>query len=206
MFSSEKYEVIPNGIDFGRFSYNSAKRESLRAELFLDHRVVIGHVGRFVNEKNHEFVIKVFEEYLKQDPNAVLLLIGDGEKREHIHQFVCKKGLEDRVIFTGEVTNVEEYYSAMDVFLFPSLYEGLGIVLIEAQSQGLPCVISERIPSEVVINDNCTALSLNADISVWTDALAKANRIEAISPKMQEYDSCVSAAKLAQIYLQEEKI
>lgn len=171
MFPNKQYKIIPNGIDLERFAFGEKQRKLIRKMHKIESKTVIGHVGRFTQAKNHKFIISVFEEYHKENQNSVLLLIGDGVDKDKIKELVKKKGLEESVIFCGATTEVYRYYSAMDIFLFPSLFEGLPIVLVEAQANGLPCVISEKISSMVVMNDNVTVCSLQDGKQVWVEAI-----------------------------------
>ena len=141
--------IIKNGVDTQRFQFDSVRRDLMRERLGVQQRFVIGHVGRFTREKNQKFLISVFLQIARMEPEAVLLFVGDGEERESAEELVRSNGLEDRVIFAGSVTNVENYLGAMDLFVFPSLFEGLGIAAIEAQCSGLPVIASDRIPRDI---------------------------------------------------------
>lgn len=148
-----KVTILPNAIDPERFKFNGNFRKEIRARNGIkDDDFVIGHVGRFYSQKNHEFLIDVFSEVLKQKSNAKLLLLGDGPLQEKIRQKTEILGIAESVIFAGLQKDPAPFYSAMDVFAFPSLWEGLGIVLLEAQYNGLPCVVSESVPKETVIS------------------------------------------------------
>ena len=145
--------ILPNAIDPDQFKFSESARKEIRKRYgFKDDDFVIGHVGRFFPQKNHNFLIDVFFEVLKQKPNAKLLLLGDGTLQENIQRKVDLLGIGDSVIFAGIQKDTAPYYSAMDVFCFPSLYEGLGIVLLEAQFSGLPCYVSDVVPDEVCIS------------------------------------------------------
>ena len=141
--------IIKNGVDTRRFQFDSTARDSMRDRLGIQKQFVIGHVGRFTREKNHKFLISVFCQIARMGPDAVLLLVGDGEERENAEELVRSNGLEDRVIFAGSVTNVEDYLGAMDLFAFPSLFEGLGIAALEAQCSGLSVIAADRIPRDI---------------------------------------------------------
>jgi glycosyltransferase involved in cell wall biosynthesis len=150
---SKRFAVWHNAIDYKRFSYQPTKRKKVRENLGISNDcMVIGHVGRLTWAKNHEFLLQVFSEFHKRHSNSVLLLVGDGERREELELLVNRVGLDQAVIFTGGVSNVEDYMNAMDLFLFPSHYEGLGIVNIEAQVNGLPCIISDKVSREVDVS------------------------------------------------------
>jgi glycosyltransferase involved in cell wall biosynthesis len=148
-------------------------REKLRREFGIADAFVIGHIGRFSPQKNHEYIIDIFREVNRRKRNAALLLVGRGELEKRIADKVNKFRLADKVIFAGVRSDVNELLQAMDVFLFPSLYEGLGIVAIEAQAAGLPCVIADAIPKEVVITPLVKQLSTKSPPSLWADAILK---------------------------------
>ncbi len=143
------YRVIFNAIDTKRFQYNKEKRMKVRKSLKIDKQYVIGTVGRLTEAKNQKFLIDLFADIHKKNAETILLIVGDGELRGVLEQQVKNLGLSDHVIFTGNKSNTQDYYQAMDVFVFPSLWEGLGISVIEAQCCGLPCIVSERIPKEI---------------------------------------------------------
>lgn len=164
------FATIHNGIDLGKFAYNPALRAEMRRKLGVEDKVVIGHIGRFTEQKNHPFLVRIFDAIYKQNPQAVLILIGVGPDEENIRAQVRHLGLQDAVRFEGLATNVPAYYQAFDAFLFPSLFEGVGIVALEAQTSGLPCFISDVTPREAFVC-NATALSLNESPKVWADAV-----------------------------------
>lgn len=205
MFPQKEYRVIPNGIDLERFSYNEAERSRIREQYGLENKVVIGNVGRLTAPKNHGRILEIFEAYHRENPNSALLLVGDGEERENIRSLAAQKKLSDCVIFTGAVTDVENYLSAMDVFLFPSLWEGLGIVLIEAQTNGLPCLISDAVP-QMANCGNCHALSLRADDSEWVREMTRLiSQGRCTAPTTERFDSRAVAGDLERFYLESTK-
>lgn len=151
MFSGAKFQILNNAIEADRYVFNPKKREYMRESLGIkENELLIGHVGRFSPPKNHEFLIQIFNNIVEKK-NAKLLLIGDGDLRKEIENKVKQLGISDRVIFTGVRSDVFDLMQAMDVFVFPSLYEGLPVTMVEAQAAGLPCVISSNIPKETVI-------------------------------------------------------
>ncbi len=166
---SDKFRVIHNAIDYDKFKYNSNIRKKMREEFnFKDSDIVIGHVGRFVEQKNHSFLIDVFYKCYEQNNNYKLLLVGTGELEEFIKEKVRSLGIENNVIFAGFQSNVNDYMHAMDLFVFPSLFEGLGLVLIEAQACGLPCFCTANtIPKDVKILNNLQFISLNDGALEW---------------------------------------
>lgn len=171
-FENGEITLISNAIDVEKYSFSMEKREKLRRELGLPGKFVIGHVGRFDLQKNHEGLIDLFHEIVKREPQAVLCLVGDGGLRPQIEKKVQEKGLGKNVVFAGVRPDVEAFLSVFDVFLFPSLFEGLPFTLLEAQASGLPCVISDTITGEAaVIKERVKALSLSAPAGRWAEAV-----------------------------------
>ncbi len=167
-----KVTILPNAIDPDRFKFSEISRKKIRAKYGIkDDDFVIGHVGRFFPQKNHEFLIDVFCEVLKNKPNAKLLLLGDGPLQEKIRQKIEILGIAESVVFAGLQKDPAPFYSAMDVFAFPSLWEGLGIVLLEAQYNGLPCVVSEGVPEEVRLQQQYYKVSF--DVIQWAMKIKK---------------------------------
>ena len=163
-----EFKIIRNGISVNDFAFDEKSRNDIRKELGIENKLVIGHVGRFEKPKNHIFLVNVFESVLRYS-NAELLLIGDGSLKSEIEQLVRKKGLLERVVFLGSQQNVSKYLNAMDVFVFPSLFEGLPVTLIEAQTNGLACYISDSISTEVKVSDLIHFCSLLDSPQKWAD-------------------------------------
>lgn len=180
LYGPEAFEkkgiLIYNGIDLARFAFNPAHRQELRGKLGWEDCFVIGHAGHFAPVKNQAFLLERMPEILQKKPNARLLLLGDGKDRPVLEEKVRQLGLEKYVHMTGNVHNVADYLNAMDVFAFPSLYEGMPLAMVEAQTNGLPCVISDRIPKDVHLTDLVTALSLDGNAEDWVNALIGARR------------------------------
>ena len=164
-----KVTVWQNAIDTERFAYSAALRNETRKWLKLEDKFIVGNAGRFATQKNHSFLIDIFAEIHRRRDDAVLLLIGDGPLMDTITQKVMRLGLNDCVIFAGSVNDIERYYQAMDVFVFPSLYEGLGMVAVEAQVSGLPVLVSTELPPEAKICSNIRFLSLKNSAGEWAD-------------------------------------
>ncbi len=164
-----RVSVLKNSIEVNKFTYNELVRTRMRSELGIDQRFAIGHVGRFQTEKNHEFLINIFEEVHDKNDKTVLILIGDGELRQSIERKVVDLGLSDSVIFTGIRSDIPALLQAIDVFLFPSLYEGLPVTLIEAQTAGLRIISSDTITEEVILTDLVEMVSLQQPDSYWAD-------------------------------------
>ena len=161
---NRKVTILPNAIDPERFKFSEKSRQEIRAQYGIKNTdFIIGHVGRFYPQKNHVFLVDVFNEVHKQNPKTKLLLLGDGPLQDKVKKKVGSLKLADSVIFTGLQKDPAPFYSAMDVFCFPSTWEGLGIVLLEAQYNGLPCVVSKAIPKEVLISNLLTYSSFDAD-------------------------------------------
>ena len=168
---NEKCYVIKNGIDTKNFIFDKDKRNRIRKHLEISESTfVIGHVGRFIEAKNHDFLIEMYSKVYKELPESKLLLIGDGELKNKIIDKCSQYQIQNNVIFTGAIANTQDYYSAMDVFCFPSIWEGLGIAAIEAQVSGLKCILSNEIPNEIDIGLGLVKkIDLNTDINDWVD-------------------------------------
>lgn len=170
---NNNYYIMKNGIYAKKFIYNIDLRKKIRKQLKIDDNIVLyGHVGRFVYQKNHEFLLKTFKKINEKNKNSKLLLIGNGPLYENMINLSKKLNIYDNVIFLGNSSKVNEYMQAMDIFLFPSCYEGLGIALVEAQASGLKCIASKNIPKLVKCTDNILFLDLNEDM--WCDESIKA--------------------------------
>jgi len=170
---SSDYIQINNGIDMGLFGYDKDVREKLRRQLGIQDKFVVGHVGRFSPQKNHKFLVNIFGEIHKINPNSCLLLLGTGSMVEEIRIYVEQCGLSDSIKFMGAQSNVHEYMQAFDVFLLPSIYEGLPVVGIEAQSAGLRCFFSNRITESADITGNVNFLSLEEDAEIWAQKIVQ---------------------------------
>ncbi len=200
--------ILNNSINTKKFTFSKSSRFEIREKYGLQDKFVIGNIGRFSNEKNQRFSIKVFEEYLIKDPNAVLILLGDGKDRSELEEYVSANGLKDKVLFLGSQKNVPDFLSAMDMFLFPSTYEGLGIVAIEAQANGLQVLASSAVPRETDITDLISYYPLD-DITLWVNALVetkqRSENIErekyALRVKEMKYDIEDTSKWLEEFYL-----
>ncbi len=172
-----KVKVIHNAIDIEKFKYDEKIRNRIRKELNIESDdFVVGNVGRFTNQKNHLFLIDIFYELQKIKPNSKLLLIGNGELEEEIKNKVEKLNLNKKVIFAGFKPNVNDYMQAMDIFIMPSLHEGLPVVGVEAQASGLPCFMSKDvITNEVKIANNVKFISLNDSPNDWANIIVKSD-------------------------------
>lgn len=176
---AENTVIIKNGINVERFKFNIEIREKIQKKLNIQDKFVIGHVGRFVSQKNHKFIIECFNEVYKKNKNAVLLLIGEGELEAEIKNKVSELKLEENIKFLGLRKDVNEIMQAMDIFLLPSLFEGLPIVGIEAQAAGLKCIMSDTITEEVNITNRVTFLSLEKNsLKEWATEILKENKLD----------------------------
>lgn len=175
--NSSKLYVMRNAVDAQRFQFSDSIRDEYRKKLGFGDKTVIGHIGRFNEQKNHLFLINIFKAYLNIDSTAVLILIGIGELEQQIRELVIKNEMQNNVIFLGQREDVRELYNAFDVFVLPSLYEGLPVVGVEAQANGLPCVFSDTISNEVVILPNTKVLKLSDSAQMWAHVIRNlANR------------------------------
>ena len=181
MFKNHDFTVLKNGIEIDKFIYDPELRSRKRKELRLEDKFVFGHVGKFLPSKKHHFLINVFEKVVKQKPECVLLSIGEGPLQEEIEKIASEKGIADKIRFLGVRRDVNELMQAMDLFLFPSLFEGLGIVLIEAQASGLHTLVSSQVVRECKITDLVRFLPLEE--SQWINAIM--NYMD--SPEREQY-------------------
>lgn len=179
MFNTNDFKVINNAIDAKKYSYNEKIRNIRRTEFNIPKdSIVIGHVGRFMVPKNHDFIIDIFNKIHLNNPNSYLMLVGEGDLKEAILDKVKELNLEEYVIFTGLRSDVNQLLQAMDVFLFPSLYEGLPVSIVEAQAAGLPCLISDKVPIECKKTDLVYQLNLNDSVGIWADKVNELSHIQ----------------------------
>ena len=203
------YRMIPNGVDLNRFAFHEEKRRQMRNQLKItEDTFVVGHIGRITVPKNHQFLVELFAAYHKENPQSRLLLVGDGELFEAVQQQCTQLGIREAVIMVGSKTNTEDYYQAMDLFVFPSLWEGLPVSVVEAQANGLICLLSDVITRDVDLTDQVKYLSLN-EKSRWINEIARAcpKPRTAASPenmkKLQPFDASVVAKQLQDFYLEQ---
>lgn len=171
MFRGNPYLIMNNAINAKNYQYNEKIRDLIRTEFNIEKNLVIGHVGRFNPQKNHFFLIDIFYEISKLNADVKLMLIGTGYQEKKIREKINQFNLNNKVIFIGNSNRVHDLMQAMDVFLFPSLYEGLPLTLIEAQASGLPIFISDTIPKDCIITDNIYVNSLEDDALNWAKKL-----------------------------------
>ena len=170
MFGDLEYTFVPNAIDTSEYLYDADIRASMRQEWKVAAKNVYGHVGNFVYAKNHLFLLDVFKEITLKDKNAILFLIGEGELREEIEKKIKELQLQDKVILTGRRKDVVRFLQIFDLFLFPSVYEGLPVSMVEAQCSGLPCLISSSITDEIMLTDCVKQMDLKENVSEWAKA------------------------------------
>ena len=167
-----KTEIIHNAIPLERYTFNEEKRTAVRKEFHLGADVkIFGHVGRFAKQKNPLALVDIFEEIVNRDKNALCWMIGEGPLRNEIEQKIEQKGLEDKIVLLGQRSNVPELMQAMDAFVFPSLFEGLSFVVIEAQAAGLPIIASDTLSKEHSVTDLLEYCSLDKPASFWADRI-----------------------------------
>ena len=209
MFCGSDFRVLNNAIDSKKYVYSESVREKIRKKFQIsEETLVVGHVGRFCYPKNHLYLLDIFKK-ISDQTEAILLLVGDGELREEIENRIVQLELENRVILTGVRSDVPELLQAMDVFLFPSLYEGLGIVTIEAQASGLPCLISDKVPIECKKTDLVHQISLEEDSTYWANEAIKFSKIERENMlkkiQMSGFDIVENTKELMDFYLDKVK-
>ena len=172
LYDEGKIYLLNNAIDLQKFEYNEKIREEVRKELNIDEETfVMGHIGRFVEQKNHSFLIDIFYELQKEKQNAVLMLVGQGPLQEECKAKVEQLGLKNKVLFLGQRNDAARLYQAMDVFVLPSLYEGLPVVGVEAQAAGLLCVFSDDMTKETKVLESTIFNTLNQSASEWTKTI-----------------------------------
>lgn len=206
LFGDYPFEVVPNAIHVEDYAYSETSRAKVREELGIPGSAfVYGHVGRFNQVKNHDYIVDVFSEALNYHPDARLLLVGDGELRKAIEEKCRQLGIYDKVSFVGNTHNVAPYYSAMDCMVFPSLWEGIPVTLVEAQAADLPCVVSARVNHESALVDNLVTFIPLEERGKWNTALEAAYESQRHrNPKSpvsgSQYDMACQAERLTGMY------
>ena len=205
--NAPNFSILNNAVDASVLCFDPVVRRQVREELGVDDSLIVGHVGRFDTVKNQAFAIRAFQMLLEKDPDARLLLVGEGATKPELESLVSSLELADRVIFTGLRTDVDRLLQAMDVFIFPSIYEGLPVTLVEAQCSGLPCVISDAIPPDCIVTEGLVVQkSLNDGPASWADQLLVCAALER-TDRSQEitahgFDVNDTARKLEDFYLE----
>lgn len=201
-FGVDNTVVIRNGINFERFHNLTKSREKVREELGIPSSAfVVGHIGRFNEQKNHMFLIDIFATLKKRRPDAYLLLVGKGDLEGEVRKKIHSLSLDESVVIISNREDIPEILHAIDSFVFPSLFEGLGIVLVEAQASGVKCVVSDKVNSEVYLSPLVVPLSLEAPPDVWVDAILDDNIKGSYPDRLSEYDIKAEVRKLEKIYV-----
>lgn len=206
MFSGAPYQIINNAIDAAAYAYEPEKRAEMRCQLGLTDELVVGHVGRFNQQKNHPFLLEVFAALLKKEPHAVLLLVGGGEDMPKIQAKAQALGVAEHVRFLGIRSDVADLMLAMDVFVFPSLYEGLPVTMVEAQAAGLPCIISDKVPPECILTNGLVdVLPLSAEPKTWAATILEKRAVPRTDRRSEiaahGFDITTEAVKLQEFYI-----
>lgn len=206
MFRGAPYQIVNNAIDAAAYTYDPAKREAVRRQLGLTDELAVGHVGRFSPQKNHAFLLDIFAALCKKQPKAVLLLVGGGDEMPKMRQKAQTLGIAERVRFLDVRSDVAELMQAMDVFAFPSLYEGLPVTMVEAQASGLPCLISNGVSAECILTDGLVdILPLSESAEVWAEKLLEKRdtpRVDRCAEiAAHGFDITAEAEKLQEFYL-----
>lgn len=179
--NADKFIMMNNAIDSEKYQFNSKIRTEVRKSLQVnDNQLIIGHIGRFDPQKNHKFIIDIFNELRKERPDSILLLVGNdlSDCGKEVHKKVEKLGLEDNVMFLGVRSDIPNLLQAMDVFLFPSLFEGLSVASIEAQAAGLPTIISDCVPIECKKTELVKIVPLSEKVSTWSKTIIECSKME----------------------------
>lgn len=204
VIDDKNYLIVRNAIEEDRFIFNQEKRDEIRKKYNIESKFVIGNVARFMKQKNHTFTLELFKRIHDLNSEAVLMLLGDGELLDSMKEKAKKLGIYESVMFMGNVSNVNEMYQAMDIFILPSLFEGLPVVGIEAQAAGLKCVMSNTITKEVAITDNITFIGLKDSIEKWAMAILSCKNYERKNMKQEiinaGYSIKTESGKLQEIY------
>ncbi len=206
--NSKRFRIIPNGIDASSFSFSDEKREKLRDELGIGSEIVIGHVGRFEEVKNHAFLLETFAAFHRMRQDSKLVLVGSGPLQEQMKTRASTLGIADSTFFLGNRTDMNNVYAAFDVFVFPSFTEGLSVALLEAQGSGLPCIVSDGNQDDGIVSKTVRRFSLSEGAEAWAKHIVEVLEVpcdrSAGFKAIQEhgFDIHDSAKKLQQFYLE----
>lgn len=172
LFGKGRYRVLPNAIDVDKYIYNPQQRDIIRNEFKItEDAFVVGHIGKFMDAKNHEFLVKVFAQYHSNHPKSKLILVGEGAWRPKIETWVKESGCSDAIIIAGLRTDISDVVQAFDVFVFPSIYEGLPLTVLEAQASGVPCIISSNVTKAVNVGQDVIMKDLSDGDDSWAKAI-----------------------------------
>ncbi len=204
-----KMRIISNGIELAKYHFSTEAKKKIREEMDIPYdSYVIGHTGRFSPEKNHHMILQCYERVLKRNNKCYLLLIGDGILFDEIKQMAKTMSIDDKVRFAGYVQNISDYYSAMNLFVLPSLFEGFAIAAVEAQATGIPCILSDRISRETIINKNVFMLPIGEEnYNKWAEAICNHLDDEPIVDQglliKQGFDIEDTVQKIREVYMEE---
>lgn len=206
--SNSTIQIIKNGIDIDLFSYNDKVRNEVRTEYDWDNKLVLGHVGNFIPQKNHYFMVDIISEAIKIEKNTIILFFGRGDAMDSVREYAIKKGVSEHIEFMGSRSDIARFYQAMDLFLFPSFHEGLPIAGIEAQTADLPCLFSDAITSEIILTNRAVSMSLDLGAYEWAKKsilLAKTYGRKNVSDKIiaSGYDAADMGKRMERIYEQQ---
>lgn len=210
LFKDKSFLVVNNGRDIDKYSFNPIKRQQMRDKLNGSDKLFIGHVGGFVTQKNHDFLLHVYKEISLLRNDAIFFVIGDGDLKKQIYDLTDELGIKDKVVFTGNIDNVQDYLQAMDVMIMPSLFEGLPLAVIEWQLSGLPVVMSDVITKDCIISDKVERLSLKESYKSWAIKVIEASNCDGREARVLQtrrnakemgFDIKDSAKKLRNLYL-----
>ena len=196
--------IMNNAIDSEKFTYDSVRSKKLKKEFKLDNSIVLGHIGRFTYQKNHKYLLTIFAEILKNNLNYKLVFIGDGPLQDRIKEEANNLGISNNILFLGVRTDIPDLLQMIDIFIFPSFYEGLPVTLIEAQAAGLKILASDAITQEVALTTNISFLPIHTNPKTWADKIIelgtvqKKNEIELI--KKGNYDILENTRKIEHFY------
>jgi len=202
LYGNKPFIIVPNGIDVKKFLYKESVRENYRKKFGFNKQFVVGHVGRFTEAKNHSFLLEIFKEILYYENKSVLILVGTGPLEARIRNKIDELGIKQKVMFLGLRNDVENIMQMMDIFVMPSLWEGLPVSLIEMQASDLPCLVSDAVSKEGKVTENVKFMSLNKSAEEWAKQaleMKKAMRYSDICEqqiKKQGFDICDIARKL----------
>ena len=208
LFGKKEYTVILNGFDYSKFLYDKEARASIRRELRIGQDLIIGHIGRMNNQKNQEYLLKVFAAVCRKRKDVLLMLVGVGPNFEEVKKLVEGDKNREKIILYGETTTPEKLYSTFDIFAFPSKFEGFGMVMTEAQVNGIPCIASTNVPDEVVISDKISFLPIGIDdVDLWADKILELlqdsienDRTKIDQSKIVKFDINQNVKQLEQCY------
>lgn len=208
LYGDRPFVEVKNGINLKKYRFNLKIRDFYRKKISANDRIVIGHIGNFIEQKNHTFLLDWFSELVKEDDKYLLILISDGSLMDSMKEKAHSLGLDDSVLFLGKTTEVPQYLQAMDIFVLPSLYEGLPVVLIEAQAAGLPCIVADTVAKEVDLTKTLSFLPItNTDI--WIKQIKNINIVTDRSVQCEKnqkkiavagYDVTQNANQLKELY------